>query len=149
MTISKINFNIMLYLASDHAGFELKEKIKFYLKNNNILFMDLGTDSKENVDYPGYARLLTKKVSNDSRGILICGTGVGMSIVANRSSGIRAALCFNDDMVKLARNHNDANVMVLGSKFVKFEEIDTMVGTFLKERFEGGRHLRRINDIDK
>ena len=143
-----------LLIASDHAGFVLKEKLKKYLQKKEISVKDLGTYSKERCDYPVYAYNLAKKISSREfkRGILICKSGIGNSIVANRLPGVRAALCDNLKITKLSRQHNDSNVLVLGSGFVKADLAKRMVWAWLNTKFLRGRHLRRvelINQIDK
>jgi|UniRef100_A0A7C3Z236 ribose 5-phosphate isomerase B len=136
-------------IASDHRGFRLKEILKASLPK--IKFKDFGTFSEEPADYPDYAFLLTEEIQKRrlSRGVLICGSGLGMSIAANKAKGIRAALCLNKEMAKMARNHNNANVLVLPANFIKEEEAKEILITFLQERFEGGRHKRRIDKITK
>lgn len=143
-----------LLIASDHAGFTLKEKLKIYLQKKAIRVKDLGTYSLERCDYPLYAYELAKNISlgKFKRGILICKSGIGNSIVANRLPGVRAALCDNLKITKLSRQHNDSNVLVLGSGFVKADLAKRMVLSWLNTKFLGGRHLRRIkliNQIDK
>ena len=143
-----------LLIASDHAGFALKEKLKVYLQKKAISVKDLGTYSKQRCDYPLYAYELAKNISSgkSQRGILICKSGIGNSIVANRLPGVRAALCDNLRIAKLSRQHNDSNVLVLGSAFVKADLAKRMVGAWLNTKFLGGRHLRRvklINQIDR
>lgn len=140
-----------LLIASDHAGFALKEKLKAYLEKRGVRVKDLGTYSKERVDYPVYAYALAKNISAKkfNRGILICKSGIGNSIVANRLAGVRAALCCNLKAAKLSREHNDSNVLVLGSAFVKTKAAEKMVSVWLNTAFLGGRHLRRIKLIDK
>lgn len=140
-----------LLIASDHAGFVLKEKLKAYLEKKGISVKDLGAYSKERVDYPVYAYALAKNISAKkfNRGILICKSGIGNSIVANRLAGVRAALCCNLKAVKLSREHNDSNVLVLGAAFVKTKDAEKMVSVWLNTVFLGGRHLRRIKLIDK
>ena len=136
-------------IASDHAGFELKEVIKKYLIKNRKKVLDLGTTNNNSVDYPDYAHLLSKKIKNSRSlfGVLICGSGIGMSIVANRHKNIRAALCNNIISAKLSRKHNNANVISLGSRIIKKKEALKCVKEFLKTNFEGGRHLRRVKKI--
>ena len=136
-------------LASDHAGYELKELIKKFLTKKRNKVLDLGTKNKNSVDYPDYAHLLSKKMKNKKNqfGILVCGSGAGMSIVANKHKNIRAALCYNISSTKLSRQHNDSNVMTIGSRFIKKNIALKCVNTFLKTKFEGGRHLRRIKKI--
>jgi ribose 5-phosphate isomerase B len=140
-----------LLIASDHAGFVLKEKLKNYLKKQGISTEDLGTYSKESCDYPVYAYALAKRISSgkSSRGILICKSGIGTAIVANRLPGVRAALCYNLKAARLSREHNDSNVLVLGSAFVKASLAKRMVRLWLNTKFSGGRHLRRVKLIDK
>ena len=143
-----------LLIAADHAGFALKEKLKTYLQKKAISVKDLGTYSQERCDYPLYAYELAKNISNKKyqRGILICKSGIGTAIVANRLPGVRAALCHNLKITKLSRQHNDSNVLVLGSAFVKADLAKRMVWAWLNTKFLGGRHLRRIkliNQIDK
>ncbi len=138
-------------IGADHRGFLLKEKLKKFLEENNYQIKDFGTYSEEPSDYPDFAfplcEDLVKKRIN--RGILICGSGLGMSISANKVKGIRAALCLNKEMAKMARNHNNANILVLAANFTSLEIAKEIVLTFLKENFEGGRHLRRIKKIKK
>ena len=138
-----------MVLASDHAGFKLKEEIKKFLIKKGKKVLDLGTKSTNSVDYPDYAHLLSKKMSNDKNqfGILVCGSGTGMSMAANKHKNIRAALCYNEKSTKLSRLHNNANVMTIGSRLIKKNVALKCVGTFLKTNFEGGRHSRRIKKI--
>lgn len=139
----------MVVLASDHRGYDLKEKLKKFFNDQNIITIDVGTYSKEGVDYPDYAKLGIDKVLQDQRnvGIFICGTGIGMSIAANRNPKIRAALCYNVDAAAYARKHNDANVLVLSAKFTKRKKAINISKVFLMTEFEGGRHARRIKKI--
>ena len=139
-----------LLIASDHAGFALKEKLINYLNKKNIGIKDLGTYSKERCDYPEYAYKLAKSIASGKyrRGILICKSGIGNSIVANRVSGVRAALCYNLKAAKLSREHNDSNVLVLGSAFVKPDLAKRMVIVWLNTKFLGGRHLKRLKLIN-
>ena len=143
-----------LLIASDHAGFVLKKKLLNYLNIKGISVRDLGTYSSTRCDYPVYAYMLAKMISQgeSKRGILICKSGIGNSIVANRLPGVRAALCYNLKAVKLSREHNDSNILVLGSAFVKADLALKMVSSWLNTKFLGGRHLRRIkliNQIDR
>ena len=143
-----------LLIASDHAGFVLKEKLKLYLQKKAIKVEDLGTYSLERCDYPLYAYALAKKISlgESKRGILICKSGIGNSIVANRLPNVRAALCDSLKITKLSRQHNDSNVLVMGSGFVKADLAKKMTMVWLNTKFLAGRHLRRIkliNQIDK
>ncbi len=138
-----------VFIGSDHAGFELKEKIKDLLSSKNIQVEDLGTYSKESCDYPVFAKKVCEHVlKEDSIGILICGTGIGMSMCANRFKGIRAALCTNEYMAKMSRLHNDANILCLGARVIGESLAKEIVEVFISTPFEEGRHLRRINLID-
>jgi len=136
-------------IGSDHAGFELKEHLKKYIASKNIDVIDVGTDRPESVDYPDFAAKVGKLVSENEVdfGILICGTGIGMSIAANKIKGIRAALCLMPEMASLARKHNNANVLVLPGRLIGFELATWIFDAFLNSSFEGGRHERRINKI--
>ena len=136
-------------LASDHAGFKLKEEIKKFLIKKRKKVLDLGTKNSRSVDYPDYAHLLSKKMRDvrNQYGILICGSGTGMSIAANKHKNIRAALCYDIKSTKLSRLHNNANVMTMGARLIKKNVALRCVNTFLKTDFDGGRHLRRIKKI--
>ena len=136
-------------LASDHAGFKLKEEIKKFLIKKKRRVLDLGTKNTSSVDYPDYAHLLSEKMnkSKNQFGILICGTGVGMSMAANKHKNIRAALCYNIKSTKLSRQHNNANVMTLGARLITKNVALKCVSTFLKSGFDGGRHARRVKKI--
>ena len=138
-----------VFLASDHAGFKLKEEIKKFLIKKRRKVLDLGTKNTNSVDYPDYAHLLSKKMKKNKNqlGILVCGTGSGMSMTANKHKYIRAALCYNTKSTKLSRLHNNANVMTLGSRFIKRNAALKCVNTFLKTDFDGGRHQRRVKKI--
>ncbi|HDD35827.1 MAG TPA: ribose 5-phosphate isomerase B [Candidatus Desulfofervidus auxilii] len=140
-----------IVIACDHAGYFLKEKIKDFLQKEGHEVEDMGCFSCSSVDYPEYGVKAIKKILNKEAeyGILICGTGIGMSIVANRFSGIRAALCREPFTAKMARLHNNANVLVLGGRIVGDGIAIEIVKTFLETPFEGGRHERRINLIEK
>ena len=141
----------MIYIASDHAGFDVKNKLYSYLEELGHEVVDLGTDSEESSHYPDFAKSLCEKIqSNPShRGVLICGSGVGMSLVANRYAGIRAALCHREDVAKLSREHNDSNVLCLGAKTISLNENKSILSTWLKTGFEGGRHSIRVNLFSK
>ena len=136
-------------LASDHAGFKLKEEIKKFLIKKRKKVLDLGTKNTSSVDYPDYAHLLSKKMkkSENQFGILICGTGIGMSMAANKHKNIRAALCYDTKSTKLSRQHNNANVMTIGARLIKKNIALKCVSTFLETDFNRGRHLRRIKKI--
>ena len=136
-------------IATDHAGFELKEVLKKELELQGFGVINLGTDSKDSVDYPDYGNMLGKFIleNKNSIGIAICGSGIGISIALNRMLGIRAALCSNQEIAKLSRNHNDANVLVLAGRFMNLKKSSSIIDIFLKESFEGGRHERRVNKL--
>jgi ribose 5-phosphate isomerase B len=142
--------NCTIALASDHAGYDLKEIIKEHLSVRGVKAVDLGTDSTESVDYPDYARKVCEAVlaGSSNRGILICGTGLGMSMMANRYKGIRAALCHEHFTARAARSHNDSNVLVLGGRILGTDLVKEIVDTWLDTPFEGGRHEKRINKFD-
>ena len=135
-----------IFIASDHAGFDLKKQIINSMKSN---FIDLGVDNKDNVNYPDYAKKLVSKINSTkkSKGILICGSGIGMSIAANRDKNIRAGLAFKSEIAKLMREHNDANVLILPGRFMDIQEAIKCVDKFLNTNFESGRHLNRINKL--
>jgi len=134
-----------IFIASDHAGYDMKTK----LSNHFSSLIDLGTNSIESVDYPDFAHKLTNEVlqNEGSLGILICGTGVGMSIAANRTKGIRAGLVSRVEIARLIRQHNDANVLVMPGRFMEDEEAKNCVQTFIDTEFEAGRHKKRIQKI--
>ena len=136
-------------IASDHAGFKLKKKLIEELQGE-IKFEDLGPFSENSVDYPDYAKKLSKKIDlkNDLIGVLICGSGIGMSIVANRFKNVRAALCMNNKMSILARQHNNANILVLGSRLISEQEAIKCLLVFLKTNYEGGRHQARLDKFN-
>ena len=136
-------------IASDHAGFKLKEKVKKFLIKKRKKVLDLGTKNTNSVDYPDYAHLLSKKMTRDKNqlGILVCGTGTGMSMTANKHKNIRAALCYDTKSTKLSRLHNNANVMTIGSRLIKKNVALKCVNIFLKTDFDGGRHTRRVKKI--
>ena len=136
-------------LASDHAGYKLKEVIKKFLIKKRKKILDLGTKNTNSVDYPDYAHLLSKKMNKNKNqfGILICVSGTGMAMVSNKHKNVRAALCYNIKSSKLSRSHNNANVMALGARLTKKKLALKCVTTFIKTDFKGGRHLRRIKKI--
>ena len=138
-----------IILASDHAGFKLKEKIKFFLLKKRKKVLDLGTNSTKSVDYPDFAHRLSKKIKKSDKqlGILVCGSGIGMDMAANRHKNIRAALCYSIKSARLSREHNNANVMTIGSRLTNKNVALKCVATFIKTNFKGGRHLRRIKKI--
>ena len=138
-----------IIIASDHAGYSLKEYVKKKLSKKKFLFKDIGTKSNDRVDYPVYAHKLSKiiKKSNNSIGILICGSGQGMIMTANKHKNIRAALCYDVKSTKLSRLHNDANIITLGSRLLNKKNALSFVNVFLNTKFEGGRHLKRVKKI--
>ena len=140
-----------ILIASDHAGFELKEKLEAELKKLGFAVKDLGTDSTGSADYADYAHPLAKEVSEGraKRGVLLCGTGLGMSYVANRYPNVRAAVSWSPEVAELARSHNDANVLVLPARFVTDDDALKILRTWLETPFEGGRHERRVVKIEK
>ncbi|RJP66747.1 MAG: ribose 5-phosphate isomerase B [Candidatus Abyssobacteria bacterium SURF_17] len=139
-----------LAVACDHAGFELKEKVKRQLESEGHGVEDFGCYNTESCDYPDYARKLCEAVLGNmcERGVLICGSGLGMSYTANRYKGIRAALCLNTYMAEMSRAHNNSNVLVLGSRIIDFPAAKDILRVWMETPFEGGRHLRRIRKID-
>ena len=141
--------NNLIIIASDHAGYRLKEIIKRFLIKKNKKIIDLGAKNAKSVDYPDFAHLLSKKMKRSSShfGILVCGSGIGMDMAANKHKNIRAALCYSLKSTKLSRQHNNANVMTIGSRLTKKKVALKCVSIFLKTNFEGGRHLRRVNKI--
>lgn len=142
--------NLTVAIGSDHGGFEYKNAIIEYLKSKNIKCIDVGTYTKESCDYPKIAREVCQKVlSNEAqKGILICGTGIGMSIVANKIKGIRAALCGDTFSAKACRAHNNANILCLGQRVIGEQLALDIVDIWLKSEFEGGRHQRRVDMIE-
>jgi ribose 5-phosphate isomerase B len=140
-----------IIIGSDHAGFELKEKMARYLHKKGFDVKDAGCYSKERCDYPEFAYKVAKAVSGRKyrRGMLICYTGIGNAIVANKLSGVRAALCYNVRAAELSRMHNDSNILVLGSLFVDEKNARRIIDIWLKTGFEGGRHRRRLNILRK
>jgi len=138
-------------IGADHAGYELKEKVKKYLEKKGIETEDVGTFSKDSVDYPDYAFQVASQVSDKKVdfGVLVCKSGIGMSIAANKFKNVRAALCFSPEMAKLARSHNDANVLSLSQEFTKVDDAYKIIDTWLATNFEGGRHERRVEKIKK
>ena len=148
----KGNKLLEVLIGADHAGFELKNKIKKYFQKSYD-FRDVGTFSEKSVDYPDFANELCKRKIDEKLkfGVLICGSGLGMSMVANRHKNIRAALCLNEEMARLSREHNDANILVLGSRLISYEEAIKCFNMFFKSKFEGNRHQARLdkfNDVN-
>ena len=136
-------------LASDHAGFNLKERIKKFLIKKKIKVIDLGPKNNSSVDYPDYAKKAARNVlsKKSNVGILVCGSGTGMAMSANKFKKIRAAVCYNKASTRLSRQHNNANIMALGARLTKKTEAFKLVNVFLNTKFEGGRHLRRVKKV--
>ena len=140
-----------IIISNDHAGTELKNVIKNFLENKGYSVINVGEDLGNSVDYPDYIHPLAKDISNkkEEKGIIICGSGNGVSMVANKYEGVRAALCWNKDIASLSRLHNNANVLSLPARFLTNEQAIEIVQTFLETDFEGGRHERRVKKINK
>lgn len=139
----------MFIIASDHGGLELKEHILAYLKQRNIEVRDLGTDNGDSVDYPDFGEKVARAIARGEaeKGILVCGTGIGMSIVANKFPGVRAALVWDDFTAQMSKEHNNANIIVLGGRVQTPEAACRMIGIWLDTAFEGGRHQQRLDKI--
>ena len=142
--------SISISIGSDHAGFELKKQIIDYLKNKLFIVIDKGCFSEERADYPDFAHHTAESVirKESEFGILMCGSGNGINMTANKHKGIRAALCWTSEIAAMARQHNDANVLVLPARYITISEALKCVDVFLSEKFEGGRHQERIEKID-
>ena len=140
-----------ILISNDHAGVELKNAVNNFLKNNGYVVENLGDNSGKSVDYPDIIHPLAKEISNNKnkKGIIMCGTGNGVSMVANKYKGVRAGLCWSKEIAELIRKHNDANILSLPARFLSIKEALEIVEVFLKTDFEGGRHDRRVNKIDK
>lgn len=140
-----------ILIASDHAGFALKEQLERALHERGFDVQDLGTNGPDSTDYPDFAHPLAERVSTGEvkRGVLLCGTGLGMSYAANRHAGVRAAVAWNPEVAKLARSHNDSNVLVLPARFLSPEQGIAILDAWLDTPFEGGRHARRVDKIDR
>ena len=138
-------------LAADHAGYEEKEKIKQTLDEIGVEYTDMGTDSPDSVDYPDYARKVGEAVARGDvdQGLLVCGSGTGMAISANKVKGVRAAVAWNEEIARLARQHNNANVLALAGRFVPADEQAKIVKAFFTTDFEGGRHAPRVDKISQ
>lgn len=140
-----------LAIGSDHGGFELKDYIKEYLDKKGIEYIDYGTDSDESVDYPDFGHKIAEAIKNGEceRGIVVCGTGIGISIAANKVPGIRCALCSDTYSARMSREHNNANILALGGRILGRDLALEIVETWIKAEFEGGRHERRVNKISE
>jgi len=136
-------------IAGDHAGFELKERIKVFLQKKGYSVKDFGSFSPDSVDYPDFAHSLADSVEKGESdlGITLCGSGNGISMAANKHRGIRSAICWSDEIARVARAHNDANICALPARFLDFEQVVDIIDTFLQTEFDGGRHERRIKKI--
>lgn len=141
----------MVVIGSDHGGYKLKEEVKKYFEEAGIEYEDVGANSEESVNYPEFAEKVAKKVQNKQAetGILICRSGIGMSIVANKFKGVRATPCYNEITAKFSRMHNDANILGLGADYISVNEAICIVRMFLATPFEGGRHAERVNLISE
>lgn len=140
----------MIAIGCDHGGYEIKEAIKAYLQEKNIPFIDFGTNSTESVDYPVYAKKVCKsiQIGESTLGILCCGTGIGMSMVANKQKGIRAAVLNEEFSAEATRRHNDANVLCLGGRVINGEKAVKLTEIFINTPFDGGRHTKRIEQFE-
>jgi len=140
---------LKIAIASDHRGLKIKNRLIQSLQASGYQLLNQGTDSDQPVDYPDYARIVAEKVSKGEaeRGILICGTGIGMSIAANKFEGVRAASCYDEVMVEMSRRHNDVNILCLPGDLIGDRSVDDLVKMWLKTEFDGGRHLQRIEKI--
>ncbi len=141
--------SVNIPIGADHAGFDLKEEVINHLEQNGYRVRDYGTNSRDSVDYPDYVHPIAEAISNGTYnfGILICGSANGVAMSANKHSNIRAAICWQEEITRLARQHNDANIICLPSRFITVEEALSMVDVFLSTPFEGGRHQRRVDKI--
>ena len=138
-----------IVIASDHAGYSLKEYVKNFLLRKRLLIKDLGTKNEESVDYPDFGHQVAQDVerSSDKKGIVICGSGNGINMSVNKHKNVRGALCWNEEIAMLARQHNNANILALPARYLSTSEAQKILKTFLNTEFEGGRHERRVNKI--
>ena len=143
--------DMIIAIASDHGGYELKEKVKEYLRSRGIKLVDLGTHSTESVDYPVYGKACAEAVASGKadRGIVCCGTGIGISIAANKVKGVRCALCTDEHMAEMTRKHNDANMLAMGGRTTDPETALKITQVWLDTEFEGGRHQRRVDMLNE
>jgi len=141
---------VKIAIGSDHAGFTLKEGVKKFLSQGDLEIEDMGTHSADSVDYPDFGMEVARRVSSEkaAKGILVCGSGVGMSIVANRFPGVRAALSLDRETAIMSRKHNDSNILVLAGRRSDIETAESIVAAWLETEFEGGRHQKRLDKID-
>lgn len=147
--LSPFNLQLPIAIGSDHAGFEYKEKLISFLEGKSFRFTDHGTDSNDSVDYPDFAHPVARDVAEGRAafGVLICGSGNGVAITANKHAGVRAALCWGEELAQLARLHNNANIICIPARFVKEEDAEKMLAVFMTTAFEGGRHQNRVSKI--
>lgn len=147
--MSSFNLSLPVAIGCDHAGFELKESIISFLDGKNLPYKDFGTYSTDSVDYPDFAHPVANEVESHKAafGILICGSANGVAITANKHQGIRAAICWGEELAELARKHNDANIICIPGRFVREKDAEKMVEIFINTEFEGGRHLNRVNKM--
>ena len=146
---SPFNLHKPIAIGSDHAGYEYKEDLISFLEGKGLPFQDFGTHSKDSVDYPDFAHPVAGAVEKGEAafGILLCGTANGVAITANKHAGIRAAICWGEEIAKLVRQHNDANIICIPARFVREGDVEKMVALFMTTEFEGGRHQRRVEKI--
>ncbi len=146
---SPFNLTKPIAVGSDHAGYDYKEDLISFLEAKGLAFTDFGTDTKDSVDYPDFAHPVADAVEKGeaSFGILVCGSANGVAITANKHQGIRAAICWGEELAKLAREHNDANIICIPARFVREGDAEKMVNIFMQTTFEGGRHAKRVNKI--
>jgi ribose 5-phosphate isomerase B len=146
---SPFNLSKPIAVGSDHAGFDYKEALISFLEGKGLTFTDFGTNSKDAVDYPDFAHPVAAAVEDGKAafGILLCGSANGVAITANKHQGIRAAICWGEELAQLARAHNNANMICIPARFVREGDVEKMVGIFMSTAFEGGRHLRRVEKI--
>jgi len=146
---SSFDLSKPIAIGGDHAGFNYKEDVISFLEASGLSFTDFGTDSEDSVDYPDYAHPVASAVEKGeaSFGILLCGSGNGVAITANKHQGVRAAICWGEELAKLAREHNDANIICVPARFVKESDVEKMLQVFITTSFEGGRHMRRVGKI--
>jgi ribose 5-phosphate isomerase B len=138
-----------IIISNDHAGTELKNTIKKHLENRGHAVLNVGTNNNDSCDYPDYIHPLAKDLSKYDFGIIICGSANGVSMTANKYNGVRAAICWEEEIAKLARQHNNANILSLPARFIKEDKAIKITEAFLETEFEGGRHERRVNKIDR
>ena len=146
---SNFDTNKPIAIGSDHAGYDYKEDLISFLEGKGLLFKDFGTHSKDSVDYPDFAHPVAKAVEDGeaSFGVLICGSANGVAITANKHQGVRAAICWGEELAQLAREHNNANVLCIPARFVREGDAEKMLNIFINTAFEGGRHENRVNKI--